>query len=66
MRRTSKVVNDIPNFYSYTDLDGCDVCFTCNMRRTAAGHVNTRIDTMKVNKLLRLEWGFMMNKYHDK
>ena len=34
--RTTKVVNGIPPLSLDTDLDGCDVCFTCKMRITAA------------------------------
>ena len=45
---TIKVVNGIPNFSSDTDLDGCDVCFTCKMIRTASGHNNTKRDSLNV------------------
>ena len=36
------------------------------MRITSSGHVNTRINALQVNKLLVLDWGFMMQKTYYK
>ena len=36
------------------------------MRRNASGHGNTRRGALKVNKLLSIDWVFIMQKYHDK
>ena len=63
---TSKVVNGILHLSSDTDLDGCDIWFTCKMKINSSGHGNTRINALKVNKVLILDWGFMMQKCNDK
>ena len=66
MVRTSKVVNGLCNFSSQTDLCGFDLCFTLNLRQTSKGHVNTRRGALKVNQGIRIDWGFMTQKSHDK
>ena len=62
MGRTGKLVNGLPPFSSETNLDGCDGCFTCKMRKTAEGYGITIRDALKVNQRFRLDWGFMMQK----
>ena len=66
MGRTGKLVNGIPRFSSETYLDGCDVCFNENTRRTAEVHGSKRRDTMKINQGLIQDWVYIMKKYHDK
>ena len=36
------------------------------MRRNAVGHGNTRRGALKVNKVLSIDWVFIMQKYYDK
>ena len=62
---TSNVVNGLTPFSSETDLYGCDVYFTFKTRINAAGKVNKRMDLLTINQRLRLDWVFMMQKYHD-
>ena len=63
---TSKVFNSIPPFSSDNDLDSCGLCFTLKMRITVSEHGNTRRYAMKLNQVISLDWGFMMQKCNDK
>ena len=60
------MVNGLPNFYSDTDLDGCDVCFNFRMRRNSERHGYKIRNTLKVNQVISLDWGFIIHKYRDK
>eukprot|EP00957_Ditylum_brightwellii_P211231 15365923-Ditylum_brightwellii.AAC.1 len=55
-------VDGIPKIKNPTDIDKCDTCLTCKMRKCAKGYGDMRKDAVMVGKGLSLDWGFMVQK----